>query len=87
MFQRAEELLVRARLFDGLQIKLCAGPNDELGFPARADGGGEAYQIAAMLKWPPRMEIAGQEKECIGAIEEIGRVCAIGLFDLDKFLS
>ena len=30
LFQRAEELLIRARFFDGLQVELCAGPDDEL---------------------------------------------------------
>ena len=76
LFQRAEELLVRAWIFDGLQVELCAGPDDELRFPAGADRGGEAHEITAVPEWPPCVEIACEEKECIRAIEEIGRVRA-----------
>lgn len=68
LFQRAEELLVRTRFLNGLQIELCAGPDDKLGFPAGADRSGEAHEIAAVPKRTPRMEIACEEKECIRAI-------------------
>ena len=86
LFQRAEELLVRARFFDGLQIELCAGPDDELRLSAVADCGGEAHEIAAVPKWPPCMDIAREEQERIRAIEEVGRVRTHGVFDLDKLL-
>ena len=84
MFQRPEELLVWARFFDSLQVKLCAGSDDELGFPTRADCGGETYEIAAVLEWTPRMEIAREEKECVRAIQEIGWIWTVGLFNFDK---
>jgi hypothetical protein len=86
LFQCPEELLVRAGFFDSLQVELCAGPHDELGFPARANCGSEADEIATVLKWTPRMDIACQEEECVWAIEEIGWVCAVGLFNFDKLL-
>src|SRR2546425_10537461 len=86
VFQCAEELLVRARFFDGLEVELCAGPDDELGFSSGADRGGEAHEIAAVLEGAPRIEIACKKEKCIRAIQEIGWVCAVGLFDLDKFL-
>ena len=86
LFQRTEELLIRAWFFDGLQVELCAGSDNELGIPAGTDRGGETHEIAAVLEWPPRMEIARQEEKGIRAIEEIGRVCAVGLFNFDKLL-
>ena len=74
LFKRPEELLVRARFFDSLQVELCAGSDDELGFPAGADCGGEAHEIVAVLKRAPRVEITCQEELCVRAIEEIGWV-------------
>lgn len=68
LFQRAEELLIRARFFDGLQVELCAGPDNELRRPAGADCSGEAHKITAVLEWPPRMDIACEEKKCIRTI-------------------
>ena len=68
MFQCAEELLIRGRFFDGLEVELCAGPDDELRLPAVADRSGEAHKITAVLEWPPCMDIACEEKERIRAI-------------------
>ena len=87
LFQRAEELLVWARLFDGLQVELRTGPDDELGIPAGADRGGEAHEITAVPEWAPCIETACKEEECIRAIEKVGRVRDVGLLDIDKFLS
>ena len=87
LLQHTEELLVRTWFFDGLQVELCAGSDDKLGFSAGPDGGGKAHEITAVVERAPCVKIARQEEEGVRAIEEIGRVGAVGLFALDKFLS
>ena len=87
LFQGTEELLVWTRLFDSLEIELCASPDDELGISSGADRGCKAHEIAAMPERTPCMKIAREKEEGIRAIQEVGRICAVGLFSLDKFLS
>ena len=74
LLQRAEESLIGRRIFDGSEIVLGAGPDDELRFSTRTDCGGEPDKVSAVIKGSPGAILLRENQQSIVAIHIIGGI-------------